>query len=286
MWNLTFKHLATFAATCLLALSCWGEPNLLSLEGGSNFRDMGGYPAANGMTVKHSSLFRSGVMTGLTANDMEFLDSIGFESIIDLRSEEEIELYPNHWASKSDIDYRTVNYSLVANFTDLAEQGVDPHDMMPMFYKQLHLTIKPQLELLFDELLAGNAPLVLNCSAGQDRTGLASALLLTALGVPRNYVMEDYLASTRLRDTRIEKGDVDLRAAAETNAFAAMMLAYGGEEPSPAQPLLTDDLRPYLSFTFEQLDRDYGSVFGYLEQELGVDEADIQRLRELYLTQG
>ena len=69
---------------------------LLPLEGGSNFRDLGGYPTDDGGQVKRGLLFRSGAMTGLTDKDQNYLDSFGFKTIVDLRSIEEVELYPNH----------------------------------------------------------------------------------------------------------------------------------------------------------------------------------------------
>ena len=64
---------------------------LLPLDGGSNFRDMGGYPTADGRTVKRGLLFRSGAMTGLTSDDQNYLEQLGFAAVMDLRSSEEID---------------------------------------------------------------------------------------------------------------------------------------------------------------------------------------------------
>src|SRR5690606_35803991 len=146
-------------------------------------------------------------------------------------------------------------------------------------------SIVPQLRLYFDTLLEGRAPLVVNCSAGQDRTGIASALLLTALGVPRETVVEDYLLSSDFRRPRIERGSVDLTAAArEGNAFAALMAGYAeGDERVLARPLVTADGVPYLTLALEAIERDYGSVEAFLDMEVGVDADDVRRLRELYL---
>ena len=78
---------------------------LLPLEGGSNFRDMGGYFTADGRVVRHGLLYRSGVMTSLSAQDMQYLGGFGFQRVVDLRSNEELELYPNRWADSADIPY-------------------------------------------------------------------------------------------------------------------------------------------------------------------------------------
>ena len=258
---------------------------LLPLEGGSNFRDLGGYPTDDGGQVKRGLLFRSGAMTGLTDNDQNYLDGFGFKTIVDLRSTEEIELYPNHWARESNIDYLRVPYSIVemmAKAFEVSEQeDGDGHGGM---YDSLLTAIAPQLKLYFEALLQGRAPLVVNCSAGQDRTGVTSALLLASLGVSREQIVEDYLLSTDFRRPLIEAGGVDLREAAKTNGFAAMMLQYGeGKDPSRPSPLVTDDGVPFIVATLEGIKKQYGTVDAYLTSELGLSEDDLSKLTELYV---
>jgi len=259
---------------------------LLPLEGGSNFRDLGGYPTDDGGQVKRGLLFRSGAMTGLTDKDQNYLDSFGFKTIIDLRSTEEVELYPNHWAVASNIDYLRVPYSILemmAQAVEVSEQkDGDGHGGM---YDTLLTTIKPQLQLYFNALLQGRAPLVVNCSAGQDRTGVTSALLLASLGVSREQIIEDYLLSTDFRRPLIEAGSVDLSEAAKTNGFAAMMLQYGeGKDPSRPSPLVTAEGVPFIVATLEGIKKQYGTVDAYLKSELGLSEDDLSKLKELYVT--
>ena len=263
---------------------------LLPLEGGSNFRDLGGYRTADGKTVVRGQLFRSGAMAGLTEKDMAYLNQFDFKAVVDLRSSDEIELFPNRWANNHDISYVTYDYSFRDVIADSADDaGKDakrPEISMEAFYPHLPTMLKPQLTMYFDQLLAHNTPLVVNCSAGQDRTGAASSLLLTALGVPRDRVIEDYLLSTDYRDAANEKAGVDLEHASEENAFARMMLRYrddgegAGHKP---QILKTDDGVPYITFMFAQIEEDYGSVENYLDKELSIDAGDIAKLREMYL---
>lgn len=265
-----------------------GEPpyaakydRLLPLEGGSNFRDMGGYFTADGRQVRRGVLFRSGVMSSLTQADYDYLDEFGFQRVIDLRSSDERELYPNHWASEAGIALRTHDYGMREMLKTMVDaQGV-PSGMDALYRDMVH-ALKPQMKMLFEEALSGNVPLVVNCSAGQDRTGVASALLLLSLGVPRDVVMQDYLQSTRYRRPGVEKGDVDLAAAAETNVFAALMLRYG-EDGAAAKPLLTEDGIPYLHFALAQLEADYGSIDAFLAKEVGLGAEDRESLRERYL---
>lgn len=257
---------------------------LLPLEGGSNFRDMGGYFTADGRRVRRGLLFRSGVMTSLTAADEKYLSEFEFQRVVDLRSTEERDLYPNRWAQAQGIDLVAHDYSM----QELIEQMVGENGElrgMQQTYRVFPAMLKPQLKQFFAELLAGNVPLVVNCSAGQDRTGITSALLLLSLGVPREVVVQDYLLSTRFRRPGIERGDVDLAAAAESNWFAALMLRYSeGRDVEPtAEPLLTDAGVPYLRFALDRIEQDYGSIQSFLALELGVDAEDLTTLRVRYL---
>ncbi|MYE85403.1 MAG: tyrosine-protein phosphatase, partial [Gammaproteobacteria bacterium] len=219
---ISFFLLFVFASTAIADLSM-SYRRLLPLEGGSNFRDLGGYRTADGQTVARGMLFRSGAMTGLTDADMAYLDGFGIKTIVDLRSNEEISLYPNHWAAKHRIEVVTGDYSFAAMMSG-EESGERP--AMGELYPRLLESIGPQIKNYFDEALGEGAPMVVNCSAGQDRTGIVSALMLLLLGVPEPTVIEDYLLSTDFRRPAIEDGGVDLAEAAKTNAFAAMMLEY------------------------------------------------------------
>mgnify|MGYP006280326469 FL=1 len=259
---------------------------LLPLEGGSNFRDLGGYFTADGHRVRRGMVFRSGVMTGLTAADQDYLAGFGFRRVVDLRSSEERDLYPNHWARAQGIEVAAHDYSIAEVVARMVDEDGEVRGMAAL-YTAFPDQLEPQLRRFFDELLAANVPLVVNCSAGQDRTGLTAALFLLALGVPRAVVIQDYLLSTRYRRPQIERGDVDLAAAAQSNAFARLMLRYreegGARQP---QPLLTAQGVPYLRFALDRIEQEFGSVAAYLEARLGVDGAALAELRERFLVAG
>ncbi len=267
---------------------------LLPLEGGSNFRDMGGYTTENGQQVSRGVLFRSGSMVSLTEQDMNYLQQFDFKTIVDLRSREELELFPNHWAKIAEIDYLNVDYSMMEMMGDDLEQltsgATDADGMLsqmgPM-YRQMPATLKPQLKLMFHRLLAGQTPLVVNCSAGQDRTGVASAMVLTALGVPRSTIVDDYHLSTRFRRPGVEQAGVseeELKIAAGSNVFAAMMLRFSEDDSMrEPNPLYTENRVAFLQFALNAVEEQYGSVLHYLDAELDVGEQEIARLREMYL---
>lgn len=271
------------------------DERLLKLEGSSNFRDMGGYKTEDGKTVRRDMLFRSGAMTSLSEEDIAYLNAMNFSAVVDLRSSDELDLYPNSWVkSNASIDYLNHEYDMMTMMGkaygerksdgEIDRSQTNFADMMPKLYRHLPQQLAPQLRLYFAELLETDSPVVVNCSAGQDRTGIASAVVLSALGVPRQTIIEDYLLSTQYRRPANEKGDVDLQEAAKTNDFAKMMLKYSkGEKSHQPNPLYTSDGTPFLVFALDEIEMRYGSIESYLDQVIGVDAEELSQLREKYL---
>jgi protein-tyrosine phosphatase len=258
---------------------------LVPLEGGSNFRDLGGYETTDGKIVRRGLLFRSGAPSSLTAADEKYLSQFGFQSVMDLRSSEEIDLFPNSWAQHAGIDYYKHDYSIMNMLPTTGDKAAPMPAKVDMeqMYPGIAQSIKPQLKQYFTLLADGKAPIMVNCSAGQDRTGITSALLLTVLGVPHEMVVEDYLLSSDFRRPQIERGNVDLAARAKDNAFAAMMAQYSQVEQTHASPLVAADGTPYIEFALRQIEKDYGSVEGFLTKDVGVTPEQLNQIRALYL---
>lgn len=257
---------------------------LVPLQGGSNFRDLGGYPTKDGKHVKRGLLFRSGAMTSLTTADYAYLKALKIETVMDLRSDEELDLYPNLWAKSEGIRYLHSSYSILGLFQESARASATENSSFEDAYAAILQLLKPQLSDYFGALINGEVPMVVNCSAGQDRTGIAAALLLSALGVNRSLIIEDYLLSTDFRQPANEVGDIDLAEHASNNAFAAMMLKHGqGRPEARANSLLTDKGVSLIELTLEAIDRQYGSVANYLALVLGVDQTAQAQLRRMYL---
>ncbi len=243
---------------------------LVPLDQGSNFRDIGGYAMAGGRHVRWGLIYRSGATPLLSDRDREQIHGLRLVDMIDLRSDEERVLAPSRIDG---VRYAAVGYSMAAlNFTGDTVAG----------YRQMPLSLRPQLRLLFATLLRGEGPLVYNCSAGQDRTGLATALILSALGVPRDTILADYHLSTRYRQPQNEMPPIS-SAMADSNSVAGMFAKYQQQPGRPqVAPLMTADGKAYLSFALEVIDRRWGSVDAYLKAELGIGPKEIARLRELY----
>lgn len=256
---------------------------VLPLEQASNFRDIGGYAAAGGQHVRWGRIYRAGAQPMLTDRDVAAVHALGIGNIVDLRSDEERILAPTRLDG---IRYNAVGYSfgpLLETIQTAVKQkgGVEP--AIKDIYAVLPTMIAPQLRLLFDRLLADQGATLFNCSAGQDRTGLAAALVLSALGVDRETIYADYLLSERYRHTEWEVAPIP-DALASTNPVYAYFAKYR-KEPATAQPpsLSSSDGKPYLAVSFAVIEKQWGSVPAYLEQEIGLSTADLARLRSLYL---
>jgi protein-tyrosine phosphatase len=248
---------------------------LVPLEHGSNFRDIGGYPAAGGKHVRWGLIYRSGATPLLTPEDQARIQTLGLHNMLDLRSDEERVIAP----TKIDgVRYTAIGYSMMTIMKRVAATG-NGADL----YRGLPEMLAPQLRILFGMLEHKQAPVVYNCSAGQDRTGFATAMILSALGVPRDVIMKDYLLSTALRQPQYEMPPID-PARFPDNPVAQFFAKYhAAGDSAKAQPLVGPDGTPLLASAFVEIDRKWGSVDAYLDQELGVTPADVAMLRATYL---
>ncbi|CAN7535336.1 tyrosine-protein phosphatase [Phenylobacterium sp. LjRoot219] len=256
---------------------------LLPLERGSNFRDVGGYPAAGGKHVRWGMIFRSGATPLLSDSDLQQIKALGLAEMVDLRSREERSLAPTRIQG---VKYVTVDYSMVqaAAANGATAHGTTPHSMAAA-YKLFPNGLAEQVRLTFDALVSENSPIVFNCSAGQDRTGFVTAMILSALGTPRDVILQDFHLSTAYRRPQFEMPPID--PAAHPGNPIAQHFARAQSTPEAAKPAplyaAEQPSKSLLEITFEEIDATYGSVDAYLQQKVGVTPAELAKLRALYL---
>ncbi len=221
-------------------------------------------------------VLRSEALHALTDEDLEAMDALGIALVCDLRRPEERELWPSRWArdeaprtmvpERSPDEAESEGASVLALFE--AGTGESTREAMLEIYQRLPHVAPRTLQTLFGEILEGNLPVLVHCSAGKDRTGFVCAVLLETLGADRDTVMEEYLVSDRFFGAdRIAQ----LGAVLKTDGLNEGMI---------------DALRcrpDYLERAWESIDESWGHTHAYAEQALGLDEARIARLRELLL---
>ncbi|MEL6857831.1 MAG: tyrosine-protein phosphatase [Pseudomonadota bacterium] len=258
---------------------------LLPLEGGRNFRDLGGYPTEDGQTVKWGHAFRSGVMHELTDADYDYLSGIGVKVICDFRESDERLREPTDWRAGA-AEYLTfadpVEDDPAENpmFAALMSPDATADDVAQGMADGYVEIAKGEVEgytKMFDRLAAGDIPLAFNCSAGKDRAGTAAALLLTALGVPREIIVQDYSLSDDYVDYMAEFLNDEARAEAMAdpdNPYAFLFQL----PPEKVAPLLASHPM-YIEATFDALEEDYGSVMSFIQTELDVTDAELTSIR-------
>lgn len=246
---------------------------LIVLEGGRNFRDTGGYRTADGRIVKRGVLYRSGSLGRLTPAGQQRLARLHIARIVDLRTTTErrsdtfdlAAAYPGYWAR----DYDLSMGDMQSVFADPAHLTADRvKAMMTAAYRTMANEQAPSYRELFSRLETDTGPVVVNCSAGKNRTGIATALVLTALGVPYETVRRDFLLTNGAPGMETLQADL-------AHGFASL--------PADAVAPLVGVDGTYLDTAFTQMRRDYGSVEGFMQKELGVGPMQIAALRERML---
>lgn len=258
----------------------------MPLEGGRNFRDLGGYETADGKTVKWGKVFRSGVMHELTDADYDYLSDLGIKTVCDFRETDERKNEPTDWRA-GDIEYLTfapppgndddpANNPMFAALLDPDSTPDDVANAMAAGYHDIALGEAEGYTAMFDELAAGRTPLAFNCSAGKDRAGTAAALILTALGVPRETVVHDYSLSDDFVDYMAEFMGPEARAEAEAGdspyAFLFQL------PPEKVEPLMASHPM-YIEASLDHIAAEHGSVLAFIQNELDVTDTELSAIR-------
>lgn len=250
---------------------------VLPLQQGSNFRDIGGYAAADGRRVKWGKVYRSGAMPLLTKADYDLLGQLGLGTIVDLRSTDERQIAPDELDDRTGALFVANDYSLKALMAGMASTDGE------YLYRGVGKSMAPQYRAIFKRMLAGDGGVLYHCSAGQDRTGVATALIYSALGVPRETILRDYHLSTALRRPQFEMPPLDPADWPGNPIIPYYVAAQKNPGGAKAEPLFTRAGNSHLAQFFELIDREYGSVAGYLKTELGLGDSDLAKLRTMYL---
>lgn len=238
----------------------------IALSGASNFRDLGGYKGLDGRSLQWRKLYRSAHLAHLTAEDLARLRALGVTRSADFRGLGESQHLSYAWPH-IERHALVVEPTVVQRAQSMLGQGRaltarDTEELMHDTYRSFVHVYGQRFAQFFELLQASDAPLVFHCTAGKDRTGWAAALLLTALGVDEEQIMDDYLLTNQLfkRPTQLY-GDMS----------EEVLDALWRVQPS------------YLMASVDAVRAQHGSVDSYLTRVLGVDGSARARLAELYL---
>lgn len=252
---------------------------VLPLSGIHNFRDYGGYDVEGGGRLRDGMLWRSAHHVEASDDDLAAVDGLGIETVIDLRGDDEREVHPCR---------RSENFSARVLFAGGVTAGLAPHlqaaggaiDVATARERMIDtyagMPYRPALvatlRLYLSALAEYDAPSLVHCVAGKDRTGFAVAIVHRLLGVHEDDLMQDYLLTNSAGkiDERIAQGAAHIRA------------RYGTEIQEDAIRALMSVNPAFLDAALATVRRDHGDVATYAEAVLNLTpemhEAMVDRL--------
>jgi protein-tyrosine phosphatase len=254
----------------------------LPLQQGSNLRDIGGYVTRDGKVVRWGKVFRSGSLPMLTDSDKALVHQLNIGTVVDLRSLDEREINPDTIDDREGALFISNDYGLKSLMGKMAARKGEN------MYEGMEQLLAPQLRSTYRRIMSegtgydDKGAVLYHCSAGQDRTGVTTALLYDVLGVDRETIIKDYHLSTQLRHPFWEMPKLD-PADYPNNLMVAYYAKAHLDENSKAEPLYTPSGASHLAQFFTYLDATYGGSEGYMKQVLGFTDADIARLRTVML---
>lgn len=242
---------------------------ILRLASADNFRDVAGpgYPTEDGGAVRRGVFYRSNELR-LSDEDSSTLSELGLRHVVDLRSQQEIDRHPDPeipGAAWSHFDVIGIPMEEIAGLRDREGAVGVMHRVYSSFVEAEHSRVA------FGELfrhLATGGPQLFHCTAGKDRTGWVSALLLHIAGVDDATIEADYLLTN------------EMTASSRARAEGALAHHLGDDAVAVFQPTLLADLA-YLQTAYDAVDKEYGDRATYLREGLRLDDATVGRLRDL-----
>ncbi|MGI9287748.1 MAG: tyrosine-protein phosphatase [Pseudomonadales bacterium] len=257
--------LFTITALDCQAREAASPQRVLGLSGAENFRDFGGYETSDDQTVKWGLLYRSNQLNRLTTEDYRRVNRLDIKLVADFRDEGERAEAPTDWQGEESPRFLPLPMASTGTLEKIQQEidTVMATDQNPTKIQTLAIALYAKLpfehgdkygQLLQEVADSKSLPLLIHCAAGKDRTGVGAALILSALGVPRKTIIEDFLLSNQYP------------------------LAQYAHLPESYKPFLSVD-RAWLEATFNAIEERDGSVDVYLKTALDIDAKTKERIR-------
>lgn len=250
---------------------------LIPLEGTLNFRDIGGIPTKDNRVVCWGEIYRSGKLSKLSKRDLRYFENLGIHTILDFRNDIEISKDPDRYPSSYDINYVQHPIGDKSGDTYVAYEakvrsgevkGTQAKDLFVELMRQFADSVAQDFKPLIDHLQSEKpTPLLYHCTSGKDRTGFATAMILSALNVDRETIINDYMMSNFYRFKKV-KG----------NLWKAGLIRMDTEMLSYL--MLVNEA--YIEAVFKVIDEKYEGIDNYLAVQFGLTPEVRERMVERY----
>ncbi|MEE4216531.1 MAG: tyrosine-protein phosphatase [Xanthomonadales bacterium] len=248
----------------------------IDLKGTTNTRDIGGYQTDDLRTLRSGQIIRSENLSRLTAADFRKLEGLGLKTVIDLRTQQEHDRSPTVWqgdnppqfhhfpVGDSDNDWFNEQRNMMRKNRFTEEESLAL--MVEGYHMIAEEGIASYQQLMAVVLDQSNWPVLIHCNAGKDRAGVAVTLIMEALGVDRETIMEEFLLTNELGRSQ-EKAVLMSKEGAKSGRRNSFRKGPSAEAWFPIVGVRPEMLEAY----YANIDERYGSMDAFL-LELGVDQ--------------
>ncbi|MDD2798116.1 MAG: tyrosine-protein phosphatase [Bacteroidales bacterium] len=245
---------------------------ILNVEGVANIRDIGGYANETGEFIKWGKIFRSGKLIDITENGMEKLNQLHIKSLVDLRTRPE-KLNENNALTFPEVIEMPMKLPFNEKMKNLLMQErckrTDAIVYMQDCFYQFTKDYQKELASLMNRLTKKNSyPVLIECGTGNNRSGFVTAMIMLALEIPEETIIQDYLLSNSYIDIEREA-------------------AFGRQLPISEQEALTVFMsaqRGFMEYAFEKIKQENGSIENYLSKKLRMTPQKREKLQQILLT--
>lgn len=241
----------------------------IGLENTINFRDLGGLKTKDGRTVRKGFIYRSDNLSKLETADFGRFNALRIGTVYDLRTEHEIKGKEDHLPANVHYLHTPVVQDNAGEIKGLKKRVLNGEiteqqakDMTARFYADAVTVNIGSVKDILKQITSSNQPVLYHCSAGKDRTGIISALILSILNVDRQVIVDDFMVSNYYRRGRAEK----TLGKAKLGRIIKPKLNMGAIE------ILSTVDESFIHATFNAIDSTYGGMEPFIENQLGIDK--------------
>ena len=248
----------------------------LPFTGAHNFRDLGGYKTSDGKTVKWGKVYRSDNLHSLTDEDLKYMERLNLKSVVDFRSDEERNEEPDRLTPDMTPILLPIKFEpegvTETLMRDLTFGDLDSSNLLRDFNIILVKEFTEEYREFFRHIVDnGGEPFLLHCTAGKDRAGFGSAMILTVLGVPREKIIEDYLLTNTYVSDHVDRKLLET----ELKTF------FRADSDNLRKINLVEER--YIQAAFDTIDSHWGGMDQYISEGLNLTEEDINKIKDYYL---
>ena len=256
-----------------------------------NVRELGGIAAADGRTVRHGMFYRGAALADLTPDQRTRVDDMGLSLILDLRAGFEVRNAPDY--IPEGCAYEQVSGMLLDDGSELefsqqaiAKKAVKIGEDFPAFRRNLYVSMvhgSPAMHALVESVVAHRTPAYIHCSAGKDRTGVASAIILSILGASDEAIIDDFMLTNAYLAELIENVPDEIPSAFLRLIPDGMDMAVAKQLLRVIWPQANGVVLEDMQAVLAAMDEGHASREEYLLDEFGLDAKRLQELRNYYL---